>query len=84
MEDEEINTKNNYSPIKDINEEKQPECTNLLHDTDKNTNINNQKGLHLVDKKNVNYGKNKILFYSKGEPLIVLGPHCNYNHLKMS
>jgi len=76
MEDEELKTKKNYSAIKDPNEdEKQGECVNLLSTNDKNLS-NSTNNFHLANKKTYNYGKNKILFYYNGEPLIVLGPHC--------
>lgn len=78
MEDEELQRKNNYSAIKDSNEdEKIQECTNLLKSSDKITTNNSSKVFSLDKKVEVNYGKNKILLYHKGEPLIVLGPHCN-------
>ena len=78
MEDDELHKRNDYSAIKDVNdEEKVPECTNLLKSSDKNTTNNTPKLFRLEKKVEVNYGKNKILLYRKGEPLIVLGPHCN-------
>lgn len=78
MEDGELQRKNNYSSIKDPNDdEKVPECTNLLRLSDKNTTNSISKTFQLENKVEVNYGKNKILLYHKGEPLVVLGPHCN-------
>ena len=81
MEDEEFQKKNNYSAIKEINyynEKTTPECINLLKFSDKNSTTNISKNFQLENKVEVNYGKNKILLYHKGEPLIVLGPHCIY------
>ncbi len=79
MEDNDLQNKKNYSAIKDVNEdEKIPECANLLRSSDKNITNNSSKLFQSEKKIEPNYGKNKILLYHKGEPLIVLGPHCNY------
>lgn len=78
MEDGEIQTKNKYSSIKDIHDDgKVPESINLLKTSEKNISNTMSKLFQLENRVEFNYGKNKILFYYKGEPMIVLGPHCN-------
>ncbi len=77
MIDEELQNKKDYSAIKEVNEdEKLPECRNLLNSSHKNTTNDSSKQFQLDKRVEVNYGKNKILLFHKGEPLIVLGPHC--------